>query len=469
MDDRDIRQLEESFDKIWDIAERLGLDCYPTHFEIVPSQIMYEFGAYGLPGRFSHWTHGKAYHQMKTMYDYGLSKIYELVINTNPCQAFLMDNNKVIQNTMVMAHVLGHCDFFKNNRWFRNTNRQMTDAAAVNAERIRKYEFEHGPLVVERFLDAVLSIQEHIDPNLDQRPSTNAPKPDRDSGTRPPEPYEDLFRNEPKDDPPPAHAANKLPLEPEKDLLWFLATHSPTMEDWQRDVVFIVRNEMLYFVPQMQTKIMNEGWASYWHLRIMREMELATGDYLEFASLHSSVLSPAQRHINPYFVGLKIFEDIERRWESPSEEQQTEFKRPGGQGKEKIMEVREIDNDVSFLRNYLTRDLVEDLDLYTYEYRDDEWVIVDKDWRRVRDVLVNSMTNFGYPYITVHDADYLGNRELLLKHSFDGRELDIDHSEKTLRHIHRLWGRKVHLETARPNGARILLSYDGVDNTTTIL
>ena len=169
MDDHEIHQLEAAYEKIWDISEKLGLDCFPTHFEVVPPQIMYEFGSYGLPGRFSHWTHGKAYHQMKTMYDYGLSKIYELVINTNPCQAFLMDNNAVIQNTMVMAHVLGHCDFFKNNRWFHNTNRQMTDAAATNAERIRNYEFKHGAMTVEKFLDAVLAIQEHVDPNLDLR------------------------------------------------------------------------------------------------------------------------------------------------------------------------------------------------------------------------------------------------------------------------------------------------------------
>ena len=230
-----------------------------------------------------------------------------------------------------------------------------------------------------------------------------------------------------------------------------------------------MRNESLYFVPQMQTKIMNEGWASFWHLRIMREMDLPTGDYLEFANLHSGVLSPSPRRINPYYVGLKIFEDIERRWDNPSEKEREEFKRPGGQGREKIFDVREIDSDVSFLRNYLTKELVEELDLYIYEFRDDEWVIVEKDWRRVRDILVNSMTNFGHPYITVQDGDYRGNRELLLKHHFEGREMDLDYAEKTLRHVQSLCGRKVHLETARPNGARIQLSFDGEDNTTTVL
>ena len=164
--DQQIAELQRDMDRIWAIAEDFGLDPFPIHFEIVPPSIMYEFGAYGLPGRFSHWTHGKAYHQLKTMYDYGLSKIYELVINTNPSYGFLMDGNSLLQNKLVVAHVIGHCDFFKHNVYFRHTSRQMVESASVNAERIRRYEFEHGKLEVENLLDAVLSIQEHIDPNV---------------------------------------------------------------------------------------------------------------------------------------------------------------------------------------------------------------------------------------------------------------------------------------------------------------
>ena len=143
-----------------------GLDPYPTNFELVPATIMYEFGAYMLPGRFSHWTRGKAYYRMKTEYDYGLSKIYELVVNTNPSYAFLMEQNDLLQNKVVVAHVLGHTDFFKNNTYFRFTPPNMIDKVSVNADRIRKYEYDHGTGTVERFLDAVLAIEEHIDPNL---------------------------------------------------------------------------------------------------------------------------------------------------------------------------------------------------------------------------------------------------------------------------------------------------------------
>src|SRR5437868_14564704 len=165
MEDPDVRALEDSAEPIWEIARNFGLDPFPVHFELVPPAIMYEFGSYGLPGRFSHWSHGKVYHRMKTSYDYGLSKIYELVINTDPSYAFLMEGNSLLQNKLVMAHVLGHCDFFKNNAYFARTNRRMVETASLNAERIRGYEYEHGLPAVERFLDAVLAIQEHVDPH----------------------------------------------------------------------------------------------------------------------------------------------------------------------------------------------------------------------------------------------------------------------------------------------------------------
>src|SRR3990172_6058271 len=146
--DTDLAALQTTIEEIWDTAQRLGLDPYPTHFEIVPASIMYEFGAYGLPGRFSHWTHGRAYQQIKTMYDYGLSKIYELVINTNPAYAFLLESNTVLQNKLVAAHVLAHVDFFKHNAFFQKTNRQMVDGVGLNAERIRSYEYRPGRLAV---------------------------------------------------------------------------------------------------------------------------------------------------------------------------------------------------------------------------------------------------------------------------------------------------------------------------------
>lgn len=459
--DIEFRDLEEAAEKIWDIALKVGLDPYPTHFEIVPASIMYEFGAYGLPGRFAHWTHGKAYHRLRTMYDYGLSKIYELVINSNPCYAFLLEGNSPLQNKLVIAHVLAHCDFFKNNAYFAPTSRQMVETASNNADRIRRYEFLHGKLEVEEFLDAVLSIQEHVDPDVfikRNKAEENKVRPERQT------PYDDLFGLEKGLTEKPDNKQEKFPLSPEKDLLLFIAENAAHLQDWQRDIIYIVRNEMLYFVPQMQTKIMNEGWASFWHARILRELDLTEAEYVEFASLHSSVLSPSKTEVNPYYIGMKIFEDIEKRWNEPSDEERRAFGRKGGEGRQKILDVREVDNDVSFLRTYLTKHLVEDLDLYIYKLEGEEWKVVEKDWEKIRDMLVASMTNFGSPVIMVEDADWNRNRELYLKHSYEGMELDIEYAEKTLRYVHKLWGRAVHLETI-VDSSNVVLTFDGEKNT----
>ena len=458
MDAAEVRQLEQALPKIWDVARRLGLDPFPVHFELVPASIMYEFGAYGLPGRFAHWTHGRAYQQLKTMYDYGLARIYELVINTNPSYAFLLESNSVLQNKLVAAHVLAHVDFFKHNAYFESTNRQMVESAAINADRIRRYEFLHGRDEVEQFLDAVLAIQEHVDPHLRIRPEPVATT--TDGGRAPKTPYADLLDLDAKHEPETPPPTPKVPPEPQKDLLLFLAEHARHLEEWQRDLIHIVRAEQLYFVPQMQTKIMNEGWASYWHLRIMRELDLPTEDHVEFARMHASVLAPTRGQINPYHVGLEIFEDIERRWDNPTAEEQERLGREPGQGRAKIFEVREQESDVSFLRNYLTKDLIEELDLYIYRREGNKWVIVEKDWERVRDTLVANMTNFGHPYIVVEDGDYRGNGELYLRHCDEGQALDLDYAEKTLPYIHRLWGRTVHLETVI-DGKSVVLTCDG--------
>lgn len=478
-----LAKLESAIEEIWGIAQRFGLDPYPVHFELVPATIMYEFGAYGLPGRFSHWSRGKAYYRMKTEYDYGLSKIYELVVNTNPSYAFLMEQNDLLQNQVVVAHVLGHTDFFKNNIYFRSTPPNMIDKVSVNADRVRQYEFDHGVDKVERFLDAVLAIEEHIDPNTylrqrrGERGDTSARGSDNGTEQHRTSEYDDLWALDMSDvahEAAEAEAARqadtrrrRFPSEPQKDILKFLAEHAPNLEPWQRDVLLIVREEMLYFVPQMRTKVANEGWASLWHSRITREMELTDNEYTQFAQMHAGVLATSRMRINPYHLGYHLLEDIERRWDHPTEEEQRLGRQPG-QGHAKLMEVREVESDVSLLRNYLTKDLVEKLDLYLYKKEGDEWVIVEKNWEKVRDGLVASMTNFGYPYITIWDADYNGNTELLLHHHFEGQELDVRYAEKTLEHLYQIWSRPVHLETVR-DGKPMRLSYNGERHARAIL
>jgi len=475
----DLERLRDGIDAAWDQARKFGLDPFPTHFELVPASIMYEFASYSLPGRFSHWTFGKAFYRQKMQYDMGLSKIYEMVVNTNPSYAFLMEMNNLLQNTFVAAHVFGHTDFFKNNSYFQHTSRRMIDKASVHAERIAKYEFDHGRDEVERFLDAVLSIQEHVDYNLLLREQDDEKdKKEEKSKTKPSSDYEDLWGLDQKEkkvqeerDQRPSKPP-KFPEKPEKDLLLFLSHHAPHLQPWQRDIIEIVRAEMLYFVPQMQTKTMNEGWASTWHSRIMREMGdsgiISDSDFVEFAQLHSSVLTPSRTSLNPYYIGYKIFEDIEKRWDNPTTEEQEQLGRQPGMGRQKLFEVREMENDVSFLRNYLTEDLIKDLDLYLYKKEGDEWVIAEKNWQKVRDTIVTNMTNFGHPYLVVDNGDYRGNRELYIKHLYENQEMDLGYAEKTLQHVYVLWGRPVHLETVYEN-KRILLTYDGERNSKSTL
>jgi stage V sporulation protein R len=467
MEDREIKDLESALEQIWEIALKFGLEPFPTRFEIVPATVMYEIGSYALPGRYSHWTFGKAYHRMKTMYDFGLSKIYEVVINTNPAYGFLLETNSPVQNKLVMAHVLGHVDFFKNNAYFSKTNRRMVDSVSTHSGRMTEYEFKYGRKNVEKLLDAVLAIEEHIDPNFfikrepSRREMTINPPARKKEGR-----YDDLWRLGEKNEAQTEESAPPKDIEqlPEKDLVYYIMRHSPSLQPWQRDVLAMIHEEMEYFIPQMQTKTMNEGWASYWHARIMRELDLPDREHLEFAELHSGVVSPHMGQLNPYYLGYKIFEDIERRWDNPSAEEREKFGRKGGEGREKIFEVREIESDVSFLRNYLTEELCEELDLFVYELvEDEEWTITEKRWERVRNQLVANMTNFGFPYIEVLDGDYNGNRELYLRHAFEGVELDTKYARKALEHVHRLWGRPVHLETI-VDDERAVMHYDGEDH-----
>src|SRR5690606_5033621 len=262
--------------------------------------------AYGMPTRFSHWSFGKQFFKMKLHYDLGLSKIYELVINSNPCYAFLLDSNSLIQNKLIVAHVLAHCDFFKNNVRFKNTKRDMVESMAATAERIRQYEIEYGRQEVESFLDAVLAIEEHIDPSL-VRPTLEWTLDDVEYEEEEPvqsTPYDDLWylenRNKPK--PKKRKRMKKFPPQPEKDVLLFIIQYSRELEEWQRDIMTMIREEMLYFWPQLETKIMNEGWASFWHQRILREMDLTSDEALEFAKLNAGVVQPSKTSINPYYL-----------------------------------------------------------------------------------------------------------------------------------------------------------------------
>ncbi|WP_112180049.1 SpoVR family protein [Paraliobacillus zengyii] len=463
MKQSDQKQLEYAIDEITEIAKGFGLDFFPMRYEICPPEIIYTFGAYGMPSRFSHWSFGKQFHMMKLQYDLGLSKIYELVINSNPCYAFLLNSNSLVQNKLIVAHVLAHCDFFKNNARFQNTQRDMVESMSATAERIDTYEKQYGVHEVEIFLDAVLAIQEHIDPSLmKSKFDWKLDGIEEEEEVKRETVYDDLWKLDESSKigtEPIKKKKKQLPPKPEKDIVLFIEEYSPHLEDWQRDILTMMREEMLYFWPQLETKIMNEGWASYWHQRILRSLDLTSDEAVEFASLNAGVVQPSKTQINPYYLGVKMFEDIEKRFDNPTEEMKKWGAVPG-KGREKMFEVREIESDISFLRNYLTKDFVEREDLYLFQKQGNDYKVSDKNWENVRDQLISMRINGGFPFITVLNGDYAGNGELYLKHNYEGVELDMRYLERTIPYIYQLWGKSVHMETELED-KRVVFSYDG--------
>ncbi|MEK5145807.1 SpoVR family protein [Psychrobacillus sp. FSL K6-4615] len=454
------KKLQHAIAEITEIATAFGLDTYPMRYEICPADIIYTFGAYGMPTRFAHWSFGKQFHKMKMQYDFGLSQIYELVINSDPCYAFLLDTNSLIQNKLIIAHVLAHCDFFKHNVRFSNTRRDMVESMTATAERIAEYERLYGKDEVESFLDAVLAIQEHIDPSI-MRPKLPVYEDEEEVDVIRKTDYDDLWKLDHREDKSKLVLPyrKKFPPKPEKDLLLFIEEYSSELEDWQRDILTMMREEMLYFWPQLETKIMNEGWASYWHQRILREMDLTSDETIEFAKLNANVVQPSKTGINPYYLGVKIFEDIENRYNNPT----AEMKDLGikvNSGREKMFEVREIESDISFIRNYLTKDLVKQEDLYLFEKKNGNYEITDKDYENVRDQLVSMRVNGSFPYIVVENGDYMRLGELYLRHGFEGTELDPHYLENVLPYIHQLWGRTIHMETV-VDEKQVLYTFDG--------
>lgn len=454
------KELHRAIGEITEIATGFGLDFYPMRYEICPADIIYTIGAYGMPTRFSHWSFGKQFYKMKLQYDLGLSQIYELVINSDPCYAFLLDTNTLTQNKLIIAHVLAHCDFFKNNVRFSNTRRDMVESMTATAERVASYEREYGKEAVEKLLDAILAIQEHVDPSLMRPRFAFEGEEEMVESVANKTPYDDLWSLDQKEKEVKKETVRgKFPPKPEKDLLLFIEQYSRELDEWQRDILTMMREEMLYFWPQLETKIMNEGWASYWHQRIMRELDLTTDETIEYAKLNAGVVQPSKTSINPYYLGLKIFEDIEERYNNPIDELKKAGVKPNS-GREKIFEVREIESDISFIRNYLTKDLVKKEDLFLFEKKGNDYVITDKDYRQVRDQLVSMRVNGGFPYIEVENGDYLKNGELYLIHRYEGMELDPHYLEHVLPYIQQLWGRPVHVETYVEEKP-VVYSYDG--------
>lgn len=474
-------ELERAIDQLGETAIRLGLNPPAVQFEVVPAGVIYEMAAYNFPNRFPHWTHGRDYFFQKSQYDHGFSKIYEMVVNTDPHLAYLMETNKLVEQKLVIAHILGHVDFFGRNIYFKESNRHMDVSARAHAELVTRLEQERGFEAVEQTLDCALSIADHVDPAASFFRQKNPAEYERER-LHPSEPpvseYDDIWHLTGRKSQV-TTKERKIPPEPQRDILLFLAEESRHLEDWQRTILHLVRAEWMYFYPNMRTKIMNEGYASFWHERILEDSQLTAAEHFEFRRMHTAVISAGHRFtINPYLVGYKIWRDIERRWEEPTEERTwygDPVKRRGGEGLKKVFEVASEHRDADFVRAFLTETLVKELGLYSYRFegaakeRQGEWVVQSADWQKVRYGLANELTSLNKPAISVKDGDYHRKGELLLSHDFAGdrQPLDLDYAGRTLRFIYSLWGRSVHLETNTEGQSLILRCEDGEEVTIT--
>jgi stage V sporulation protein R len=487
MNDIDLKKLNEADKLIREIAEGFGLDFIPQEFDIVPARKMLEILAYRLPINYSHWSFGRDYEIERTKHEHGYSVPYEVVFNSEPARAYLMDTNPFPIQVLVMAHVYAHNDFMKNNRHFRITRRDMISSASEAARRFRQYEEDYGRESVERLIEAGMSIEWNIDPDELIRPETEVEARERLygwSGTLPVQGrFDDLLpaKRGGRSHEEKRELRKKTPPEPTIDVLKYIVENSPILtQEWQKDVLSNIRGQALYFLPYRRTKIMNEGWATFWHEKIMSrlfaEKFLSAEEHGYYNLYNSRVKAHSPRSLNPYLLGSTLFTNIVMRWNTgrfgPQYESCTDALEKENwdlhlnQGVEKIMEVRRTHMDWFFIDEFLNREIVEELQLYIYQETDkgDQYdlEVKETDWKKVKRLLVQSLSNWGVPRVQVMDGNFQNNSQLYLKHEFEGLPLDDEYCRNTLEHIYFLWGRPVYLETRSLNidGEKVLYLVD---------
>ncbi len=488
----DLRACKE---EIEGYARGYGLDFYETIFEVIDADDLNEVAAYGgFPTRYPHWSFGMSYEELRKGYDYGLSKIYEMVINNNPCYAYLMRSNHAVDQKLVMSHVYGHCDFFKNNAYFAHTNRKMMDEMANHGARIRHYAEKHGEDEVEAFMDRCMSVDDLIDIHSTairrrvdvSRYDFSPEKEDSEKGhgTRFKSkdymedyinPRDVLKAEEEERRKKEEQAAKNFPEHPEKDVLLFLIEHAP-LKPWQRDMLSIIRDEAYYFTPQGQTKILNEGWASYWHSTIMTQKVLRPSEFIDYADHHSGTMATSKSRLNPYKLGIELLRDVEERWNTgrfgkeyddcEDLEKRRSWDKKLGLGRQKIFEVRRIHNDITFIDTFLTPEFCVRHNMFSYAWQEQAggYVIESREFQKIKQRLLFGLTNFGKPWIFVVDGNYRNRGELLLRHQHQGVDLRLDQAADVLGNLQFLWSRPVHLQTI-VDGKASTLTFDGSEHT----
>jgi stage V sporulation protein R len=417
-------------ERICETAAGMGLDWFDIDYEIIDYQEMLGAMAYtGLPTHYRHWSFGKEYERTHTLYNLGMTGLpYEMIINSNPSIAYLMTENPLSTHILTMAHCVGHSDFFRQNRMFHYTN---PDDIISKFKAAAKYvrELIEDPSIgideVEKVLDAAHSIKYQVPrtPGITYK--------SRDEWT--------LIQKRMMQLDPTYHVdLEKTPFQPEYNLLQFISEHSRNLKDWQRNLITIVEDNSKYFIPQALTKVMNEGWACTIHQRIINEMEIPDEYHLAFLKLHNQVVRPHLGKINPYHLGFELFQKIIKE-----------------EGFEEAKLIREVHNDMTFLRNYIDEEFVREQNLFTYSFKKQhKYNTIDEigdqyGWKSVRDELIKNVGLSRVPVVYVEDLSK--DFTLTLIHEHDGRDLELKYAQRVFEYIQQLWGDKIKLVTEIEN------------------
>jgi len=426
MSDWTVADLQKWDDKICRVGEDFGLDWFPIDYEIIDYQEMLGAMAYvGLPTHYRHWSYGKEYERTHTLYNMGQTGLpYEMIINSNPSIAYLMRENALYIHILTMAHCVGHSDFFKQNRMFAHTDPDNIIGSFKSAAKYVRQLIEDPSIGidrVEKILDAAHSVKYQVPryPGIKYKTREELVEIEKDKMLENPRYKPDL---------------SKTPLRPEYNILRFIAEHSKHLEEWERNLILIVEESSKYFIPQALTKVMNEGWACTIHQKIINELNLPDSLYLPFVKLHNQVIRPHLGQINPYHLGYKLFQKIIEE-----------------KGFEEAMTIREVHNDITFLRFYMDEEFMRDNNYFSYSFdKSKQGSVVDdisdaEGWEKVRDEMIKNVGLNRLPVVFVDELEKDGT--LSLVHEHDGRDIELNYARKVFEFIETLWGDNVKLIT----------------------
>ena len=487
------KEVNDLIPKIFKAVKDFGCDYPPTIVEKLRYDEISEIAAYGgFPVRYPHWRWGMEYEELQKGYELNLHRIYEMVVNTTPVYLYCLESNSLLDDVTVIAHALGHADFFKNNIFFSQTSQNMMNELANHGTRIRRYMARWGQERVTAFLDQLLRIETLVDPakawerkhvedllrtTKEDRDFKFAPRLKVAEGHDYMEPYlnppEWIKKNQENIHKSEVAAELGVLIEPTKDIFGFIRDNAP-LKPWQADIVDMLYEETMYFAPQRMTKMLNEGWASYIDFNMMARQGMASWGQKEGASagiieysIHKMGVLGGKYSMNPYKLGFSLFLDIEDRWnkgkfgveweECQDYETRKNWDKKLNLGHEKVFEVRKYYDDVTALIEFFTPELCEEYEFFEWKLEPNgEYVLASRDHKKIKKQLIRKYVNGGLPEIKLADHNHKGKGYLMLEHAWEGRSLHHPYVKGVLNALSYLWKNEVFLSSKSENQDEII-------------